>query len=88
MIPSKSHKQESLVVINGAERANITNCLFEEKNIEKTLYERDIQLKNCKTEINDTIVKKKKGRGIVELDFLEFWNLNLEILELDFCKLI
>lgn len=88
LIPSKSHKQENWVVINGAERANITNCLLEEKNTEKTWNEGDIQLKNCKTEIEDTIVKKKKGRSIVELDFLEFWNLKLEILETVFYELI
>ena len=58
-------KQESWVVINGAERANITNCLFEENSIEKTLNEGDIQPKNCKTKIKDTIVKKQEGRGIV-----------------------
>ena len=58
-------KRQGLVVYNGAKRAKVTNCLFEVNNIEKSVHEGAIQLRNCIAKIVDTVIEKQKGGGVV-----------------------
>ena len=58
-------KKQGLFVYNSARRAKVTNCLFELNNIEKSVHEGAIQLRDCKAKIADTVIKKQNGGGIV-----------------------
>ena len=58
-------KRQGLVVCNSAKRAKVIKCLFEVNNIESTINEGAIQLKNCRAKIEDTVIKKQKAAGIV-----------------------
>ena len=58
-------KRQGLYAGDSVKRANITKCLFEVNNIDLTVNEGAIQLRNCRAKIEDTVVKKQKGGGIV-----------------------
>ena len=72
-------KRQGLFVGNGAKRADVTNCLFENNNIDNTVNEGAIQLRNCKAKITDTVIKNQKAGGIVieETGSGEFSNLTI-----------
>ena len=72
-------KRQGLFVGNGAKRADVTNCLFENNNIDNTVNEGAIQLHNCKAKITDTVIKNQKAGGIVieETGSGEFSNLTI-----------
>ena len=71
-------KQQGLLVYNDAKEVAITSCIFETNNIENTISEGAIQLKNCKAKIQDTVLKNQKAGGIVIEDGNgEFFNLTI-----------
>ena len=72
-------KRQGLVVYNGAKRAKVTKCHFELNNIEKSVYEGAIQLRDCKAKIADTAIEKQKEKGgiVIENGSGNFLNLTI-----------
>ena len=58
-------KKQGLVVCDNAKRVAVTNCLSEKNNIDNTVNEGAIQLRNCKAKITDLVIKNQKAGGIV-----------------------